>query len=283
MKATRIDGNPGGTKFKEGLPPARAFFPRLSETKQVLPVISSQLDRVASRHSLCTAVELWPIVEDGLFGYELVPDQQTHSYLILARNDRGEPALRVTSYSVGSPGALQLVAVNGRVLSRSERASRYSIQRRDSVFSDWPAAAAAACEELAVLFPNQSRETGLPTERAHHYLEAALCVAYSHLARWDPFVQFFGVPNEAQLGVALMGASAGEWGHLTFVPPNTWALRWTAGDTFVDQSWTGQHHSSDRRKFSRRASDRSGVGPAWNGAERRQRRRRRMSHRHDHA
>jgi hypothetical protein len=212
-----------------------------------------------------------------------VPDRQTHSYLIVARNDRGEPALRVTSYSAGSPGALQLVAVNGRVLSRRERESRYSIQRRDSVFSDWAAAAAAACEELAVLFPKQSREIGAPTERAHRYLEAALCVAYSHLARWDPFVQFFGVPNEAQLGVALKGASAGEWGQLTSLPPDTWTLRWTAGDIVVDQSWTGQTHFSIRRWYSRRASDRGRVGAAWDGYERRQRPRRRIPARHEYA
>ena len=268
---------------KRTAPSPQAFFPRLSEAKQLLPVISAHLNGVASRHSLCAALELWPIVEDGLFGYELVPDREAHSYVILARNDRGEPALRVTSYSAGTPGALQLIAINGRILSRSERASRFSIQRRDSVFSDWAAAAGSACEELAVLFPEQSREIGVVLERTHRALEAALSVAYSHLARWDPFVQFFGVPNEAQLGVVLMGATTGEWGQLTFLPPNTWTLRWTAGDSVVNESWTGQTHVSNRRMDSRRASDRGGVRVAWEGYERRQRGGRRVTDQHDHA
>jgi hypothetical protein len=85
-----------------------------------------------------------PIVEDGLFGYELIPDRETHTYPILGRNAAGEPVVRKTSYGVGAPDALQLVAVDGRLLSRSERAARYTAQRREFLFPDWLAAAEAA-------------------------------------------------------------------------------------------------------------------------------------------
>jgi hypothetical protein len=96
----------------------RSFYPRLSEATQLLPLIRRHLFAAASRRPLATALHLVPIVEDGLFGYELIPDRETHTYPILGCNAEGEPALRKTSYGVGTPDALQLVAVNGRVLSR---------------------------------------------------------------------------------------------------------------------------------------------------------------------
>jgi hypothetical protein len=84
----------------------RFFCPRLSEARQVLPLISGHVVAAASRHPFGTALELWPIVEDGLFGYELVSDRETHTYLIMACNAMGEPVLRRTSYSVGAADAL---------------------------------------------------------------------------------------------------------------------------------------------------------------------------------
>jgi hypothetical protein len=267
--------------------PDQRFWPRLSEATLLLPLISAHLNAVASHHSVCATLELWPIVEDGLFGYELVPDRQTHTYLIVACNVQGEPVVRRTSYSAGAPDALQLVVVNGRLLSRSERAARYSTQRRDSVFPDWVAAAEAACRQLGLLFPEKSSEIGVPTERAHRYLEEALRIAHSHLARWDPFIQFFGLPNEAQMGYALLGADD-EQGELIFRPPATWALRWTALDAVVTESWSltleeadspgnsqGKPLFFDRRTRRRREADRGSVVSAWLGAERRHTRGRR--------
>src|SRR5438046_7860225 len=101
---------------------------------------------------------MFPIVEDGLFGYELVPDCETHTYLILGCNAQNEAVLRKTSYGVGDPDALQLAAVNGHVLSRSERAARYGAQRRDSLYPNWLAAAESAWAQLRILFSDRPRQ-----------------------------------------------------------------------------------------------------------------------------
>jgi hypothetical protein len=108
--------------------------------------------------------------------------------------------LRKTSYGVGAPNALELVAVNGRILSRNERAARYSTQRRDHHFPDWPAAAESAWAELLFLFPGRPRQSVVVREHVHRCLDDALSIAHSHQAHWNPFIQFCGLPNEAQQG-----------------------------------------------------------------------------------
>ena len=239
-------------------------------------------------HALGTALDLWPIVEDALFGYELVPHREAHTHLIIGCNGRGEIAVRRTSYRAGALGALRLVAVNGLLLSRSDRAARYSIQQRDSVFPDWAAAAESACTQLSILFMGATAAGGIAHDREHRSLEKALGVAHSRLARWDPWIQFFGVPNEAQLGFALIGAG-GERGELTFRQPNTWTLHWHARAEVVNESWSmlvddfdpgartgfGKLHFSDRRAHRRRATDRGGVAAGWLGKDRRRTRGRR--------
>ena len=107
---------------------SRSFCPQLSEAQHLLPLLRSHLIATASGYPLPTglALDLLPIVEDGLFGYELVPDRKTHTYVTIGCNAQGEPVLRQTLYGVGAPNALQLVAANGHILSRSERAARYS-------------------------------------------------------------------------------------------------------------------------------------------------------------
>ena len=50
----------------------------------------------ASRYPLAAglSLDLLPIVEDGLFGYELSPDRDTHTYVTIGCNAQGEPVLR---------------------------------------------------------------------------------------------------------------------------------------------------------------------------------------------
>jgi hypothetical protein len=215
----------------------RSFYPRLSTATQLLPLIRRHLFAAASRRPLATALHLVPIVEDGMFGYELIPDRETHSYPILGCNAEGEPALRKTSYGVGTPDALQLVAVNGRLLSRSERAARYTAQRREFLFPDWLAAAEAAWEQFLVLFPDLPRRTPILRENMHRNFDKVLSVAYSHLLRWDPFIQFFGLPDEAQMGFRLIGAG-GEQGELTFQQPDIWTLHWSAPPEVINETWS---------------------------------------------
>ena len=267
----------------------QSSWPKLSEAMQLLPLISDNIVAAVARHPLYTGLELLPIVEGGLFGYELVPDREAHTYLIIGRDSPGVPALRSTSYGVGAPNALQLIAVDGRLLSRQERAARYRLQRRDTVFVDWFAAAEAACQQLNSLFAPQktpNRITG--PGRMHRHLEEPLCVAYSHLAQRDPSIAFFGLPNEAQMGFALTDVD-GDGGELVFQQPDTWKLRWTAPPDVVDESWSitkespisktptehGQFHVPDRRMHRRRASDRNDVPCSWPGTERREARGRR--------
>src|SRR5208282_572042 len=95
---------------------SRAFCPRLAEAPHLLSSVRAHLGASAYRHPLPTGMELdlLPIVEDGLFGYELVPDRRTHTYLTIGCDARGEPIVRKTLYDVGTANALRLAAANGR-------------------------------------------------------------------------------------------------------------------------------------------------------------------------
>ena len=260
----------------------RSAYARLSEVKDLFPLIRGHLVAASSRCPLATALDLLPIIEDGLFGYELVADRETHTYLTIGRNAQGKPMLRKTSYGVGAPDALQLVAVNGHLLSRSERTARHSIQRRDSLFPNWLAAAESAWAQLLILFPDRPRQTRALFEKLRDF-EEALSIAHSRLVRWDPFIQFFGLPNEAQFGFALTGLN-GEHGELIFQQPDIWTLRWNAPPEVVYESWSavvnaldacnGRAHCDinfpDRRAHPRRATDRGKFIATCVGKERRQ-------------
>jgi hypothetical protein len=215
------------------------FCPRLSEARHLLPLFRSHLIAAASHHPLAEGLvlDLLPIVEDGLFGYELVPDRKTHTYLTLGCNRLGEPVLRKTLYGVGAPSTLQLVAANGHILSRSGRAARYSTQQRDYHFADWPAAAESAWAHLLSLFPERPRQPAAVREHVHRCLDEALSIAHSHLAPWNPFIRFCGLPNEPQRGFVLTGAK-GEHGELVFQRPDIWMLRWKAPPQAVYESWS---------------------------------------------
>lgn len=246
-------------------------YPRLSEATQLLPLISDHIVAASSRRPLGTDLELCPIFEDGLFGYEILPDDDANTYLIIGRNLLGKPALRRTSYNIAASNALQLIAEDGRLLSRQERAARYRIESRDSSLPDWVAAAEATCTQLNNLFPPRIAASLVPApSRKHRYVEEAVCVAYYHLARWDPSIAFFGLPNEAEMGFSLVDAHRNR-GELIFQRPDTWKLRWTAPAKVVEESWSikdvasltamqhGQWPPRDRRMHRRRKSPGSGA------------------------
>ncbi len=217
----------------------KCFSPKLSEARDYLPLLRRHVAAAASRHPLPTglALDLLPIAEEGIFGYELVPDRDAHTYLTIGCDARGEPVLRRTLYGVGAPDALQLAAVNGRVLSRTERAARYSLQQRDAHFADWPTAAEAALAQLASIFPGRPRQPVALGENIQRCLDEALSVAYSHLAQWNPSIRFCGIPNEAEQGFLLSGVD-GQHGELVFQRPDIWMLRWKAPPHAVYESWS---------------------------------------------
>lgn len=270
----------------------RSFRPRLSEACRLLPLIRGHLI-AAAPEALAAALEFVPIVEEGLFGYELVPDRESNIYPIVGCNARGDVVLRRNSYGVVAPDALRLVAVNGRLLSRNGWAPRDRVRRRDALFPNWHAAAQAAWAQLLPLFPDLPRQPPVLGENTHRGFDKALLVAQSHLVRWDPFIEFFGLPNEAQLGFALMGID-GERGELVFQQPDTWVLRWNAPPDAVCETWSlrveemeapnGRAGSvaqpTDRRARLRRATDRGRAPDPWTGIERRRGRERRAGDQH---
>lgn len=81
---------------------SESYCPRLSEARQLLPLLRSHLAAAAARHPLPAAVslDLLPIVEDGLFGYDLVPDRETRPYMMIGCNEDGVPMLRMTAYCI---------------------------------------------------------------------------------------------------------------------------------------------------------------------------------------
>src|SRR5437870_7670163 len=186
---------------------SECVYPRLSQARDFLPVLRAHLVVAASHQPLPVGLtlDLLPIVEEGLFGYELVSDRKTHTYLTIGCNARGEPILRKTTYGDTS-NALRLVALDGRILSRTERSARYHVRQRDTTCSDWSAAAESTFAELLTLFPERPRQLMALRDHAHRSLDGALSVACSHLEPWAPFIRFCGLPNEAQLGFALTGA-----------------------------------------------------------------------------
>jgi len=258
----------------------QSYCPRLSEAKHLLPLLRGYLVGAAPDR-IATPIDLVPIVEDGLFGYELIPDRDMHVYPIIGRNAQGEPVLRKNSYA-GTPSALHLVAVDGALNFQSRRAARSSIQRRDTVFPNWLAAAESAWGHLLALCGDLPRQTPVLRENTHRWLDRALAVAYSQLDAWDPYIEFLGLPNEAQLGFVLSGFD-GEHGTLVFQQPDMWALRWNAPRVAIHRAWStdmrdvetaivradGYRRMADRRAHSRRASDRGAARDVWLGQDRR--------------
>jgi len=272
----------------------RAFCPRLSTAKDALPLIWRNLIAAVSRNRRSFNFDAIPIVEGGLLGFELVPDRPAHSYLILGCNAKGEPVLRKTSYGLEAPGALNLIARDGRVLPHGERVARSAVQPRDYLFGDWPMASQTALDTLSSLCPELGRRTHTLRESQPGF-EDALAVAYALLVRWDPFIYFVGLPHEACMGFELAGAS-GERGRLSSPKPNHWTLEWSASDEGIHKTWSwivGESHAGrddadvipdcpDRRSLFRRATDRATFGHLWTGRERRQWRGRRATDQHDH-
>jgi hypothetical protein len=136
--------------------------------------------------------------------------------------------------------------------------------------------------QLLPLLPDLPGQRPILHESTHRSFDDALRVAQSYLVRWDPFIDFFGLPNEAQLGYSLSGVR-GEHGELVLEQPDTWMLRWNAPPEVVSESWAmrvedieagiarvdGRVPSTDRRARLRRATDRGRAPAPWIGVERR--------------
>ena len=79
--------------------------PRLSKAMLVLPLLRAQLGGAASRYSLPAglAIDLLPIVEDGVFGYELLPNRDTHTHVTFGVDANDTPLVRRNLYCTSAP------------------------------------------------------------------------------------------------------------------------------------------------------------------------------------
>ena len=215
-----------------------ASWPRISQAKELLPLIRDHLVAAAAHHSLPAglSLELLPIVEDGLVGYEFLPNQATNSYLTIGCDDRAVPVLRQRRYRADTKGGLRVAALNGRTLSSGDRRAGGNLRRRDAILPDWTATAEAAWIELASLFPQQPRHSIDVDEACQHGLDEALEIAHSHLSEWDPCIDFCGVPDEAQYGFALTHANGGR-GLLASRQPGHWVLWFQCPYAAINEEW----------------------------------------------
>ena len=215
-----------------------SFCPRLSLAADLLPRLRAHLVAAASRHMLPEgfSCDLLPIVDNGVFGYEFLPQRDSHTYLTIGCDSGGRPVLRKSLYCAEAPSALRLATTNGRALTQSELDAWHRIQSRDFSFPDWSSVADAAWRDLAALFPEGPRRPVRFHDAQHSCLDEALAMAHSLLAAWDPRIDFCGVPDEAQYGIALTGAS-GETGQLAARTAGRWTLRWDAGAEAVRDEW----------------------------------------------
>lgn len=216
-----------------------ACRPRLSVANRILPLLRERIVDRSIAHPLPKglSIGLVPIVEEGLFGFELETEREAHTYLMIGCNAHGTPVIRETMYDTQAPRALQLVTSHGQRLSQSDREGRFRAQWHDSQFNDWPDAVEALWNRLSVLFPGHPRQrVAIPDTRIRS-LEGALSIAWTHLARWDPFIMFCGLPDEAELGFSLGDATDGH-GILVYQRPDIWMLRWKSPPDAVYESWS---------------------------------------------
>jgi hypothetical protein len=231
-----------------------AFCPRLSLAADLLPRLRAHLVAAAPRHMLPDgfSFDLLPIVDDGVFGYELLPQRKTHTYLTLGCDSGGRPVMRKSLYCAEAPSALRLATTNGCALTQGELDAWHRIQSRDFSFSDWSSAAEATWRDFAALFPDGPRRPVRFHDGRHGCLDEALAMAHSLLAAWEPRIDFCGVPDEAQYGIALTGAN-GETGQLAARTAGRWTLRWDAGAEAIREQWDASAWDAEN-------------GVAWAGA-----------------
>jgi len=218
---------------------ARALYPLLSQAATILPLVRGHITAAAGRSSLPLgfSLDMLPILEEELLGYELAPVSVAETCLTLGCKPDGEPVLRKETLTNAPAGALQLVALDGRMIARTSRELPSRSGRRDLRFPDWPSAARFACAELETLFTGAPRRPPLLNLGRNASLEQALLAAATRLAQWDPIVHFCGLPNEEQLGYALYGADGGR-GELAFRHPDQWTLHWRSAGEVVREAWS---------------------------------------------
>jgi len=218
------------------MPEARC--PRLSQAMLLLPLLRAELGNAASRYSFPAGLEaeLLPIVEDGLLGYEIVPNRDTHTYLMLGADANNAPVVRRNLYCTSAPSALRVATVSGSALMQHEIDAWDDIEQRDVCYPDWRSATAAVWSELATLFADTPRYAIAIHDAEHAAFDRTLAVARTRLRGCDPSIEFCGIPEEGQYGFVLKSARGGH-GNLVLRSRGAWELHWTTATTQIDEQW----------------------------------------------
>jgi hypothetical protein len=218
---------------------AQTLFPLLSQAARILPLVREHISQATAHCSLPLgfSLDMVPILEEELLGYELVPAGFAETCLTLGCKPDGEPVLRKECLANDPPGALRLAAMDGRTVARAARALPSRSGRRDMRFPDWASAARFACAELEHFSPGAPRRPPLLNTEPNASLERALLAAASRLVHWSPIIHFCGLPKEEQFGCALYGADGGR-GELFFRHPAQWTLHWKSGREVVRETWS---------------------------------------------
>ena len=249
----------------------RATLPRLSDANALLPLIRSHVEAEAARRPLPVLLDLLPVFDDDLFGYELLPECSLDDFVILGRDAADAPVVRRTRCGGTSPAALRLAAVNGRPASWRAYVPSARIVRTDERVGGWTVAAATALAALRASVgehPVAALRWQVQVREAHAGLERALAWTGARLGSIDPRIQFFGLPNEAQIGFSLVGDDDAQ-GRLALDGAAGWTLQWNAPDGSLAESLPPAASSrprapaapaSERRRTVRRAGD-AGAAP----------------------
>ena len=227
-----------------------APWPRLSVATAILPRIRHELvvQAAALDGTQGREIALCPIVEDGLFGYELVPSVMTLPFLIMGCAEDGIPRLRRTLFDPTRDSGLRLAALHGRALRGTRPRMPKRPRQDEALYADWPTAAAYAWKDLSGAVSGD-RTTWDASMAECRSLENALAIASLHLAEWDPGIDFWGLSNQAELGLPLRGMG-GESGTLTRKGPDIWVLSWVTKQTVVTREWSIFELARETRKVA---------------------------------
>lgn len=200
----------------------------------MLPVIRRELGEALrpahAGHS--PPVEVCAIVEDGVFGYELAPQEVDAPFLLLGCAEDGIPRVRRTFLDPSLAPGLRLATLHGRAIDPARPRMRRKARQDEVLYADWPTAARVAWQDLAATLAHHGPHWDA-SMAACRSLENALAVSSLHLAEWDPAIDFCGLVHQAEYGFPLRSEGGGA-GTLTLRRADLWLLQWRCGGDIVE-------------------------------------------------
>jgi hypothetical protein len=210
-------------------------WPPLSVACALLPLIRrTLLDTRGAPGADAPDADVLPIFEDGLLGYEIAPRAACQPVVAIGCRDDGVVRVRRTDFEPVD-ASLRIASVDGVTIDEGAMPARRA-RAQEALYADWRTAALEVWSVLATM-PRGTSALWDDSMNACRSLENALTIANLHLAEWDPTVDFFGVPNQAEYGVPLRGAQ-GDAGSLTLHRHDAWLLYWHSRQKVVHLEWS---------------------------------------------